>query len=136
MRDYQERVRTWALKCFGLAIMMDIKERSNRFLEESLELVQSLDMSKADAIALVNYVYDREAGIPYQEIGGVITTLNSLCTATGNSLSICANAELERINTREIINKIRIKHYGKPRNSPLPGDYPNNHLDIVNEQSI
>lgn len=122
MKEYQKKVSQWLIACFGEEIANDKQERCFRFMEESLELVQSLGMTKEQVLQLVDYTFSRPLGEPIQEVGGVIVTLNALCYAVGISLERCADMELDRVN--EKIEKIRSKHFSKPKNitSPLPGN--------------
>jgi hypothetical protein len=78
---FQYRVEPWMMATFGPTIAADTKERNFRFLEESLELVQSLDCTREEAHSLVDYVFNRKVGHPPQEVGGVMTTLAALCLA-------------------------------------------------------
>ena len=118
--DYQDRVHDWMLKCFGHGVTYDHQERSYRFLEEALELVQALDCSKEDALRLVDYVYGRPKGEINQEIGGVAVCLAALSTAAQYDTAFCAEAELRRVNAN--IEKIRAKHAAKTIRGPLPGE--------------
>jgi len=118
--DFQSRVLDWLLKCFGPEIAKDIQERNDRFIEESLELAQSLGYSADRAHALVDYVFDRDKGEPFQEVGGVMVTLAALCSATGLNMTMDGEAEYARINKPEIIEKIRKKQASKPTGSALP----------------
>lgn len=117
--DFQRSVGEWAVSCFGAEVARDPGERNQRFLEESLELVQSLGMPEEHAHALVRYVYGRPAGDGPQEVGGVMTTLAALCEAQGFSMQKAGQTELARCFTR--MNEIREKNRSKPRGSPLPG---------------
>lgn len=126
MRDisvFQDRVAAWCVECFGDTTAYDVVERNWRFLEEALELVQSLGGNAADAHTLVDYVFGREAGDLHQEVGGTMVTLAALVAANGLSVGDAAFRELDRIERPEIIEKIRRKHASKPHRSPLPGDY-------------
>lgn len=118
MRTLQRRVAGWMLACFGPDITKDKVERNHRFLEEALELVQSIGCTRDDVIMLVNYVYEREIGQPRQEVGGVMITLAALCNANGLSMDECGEDELERI--WEKMERIRRKQATKPKYSPLP----------------
>jgi hypothetical protein len=130
-KDFQEGVRTWLLECFGEEISFNISERNHRFLEESLELVQSLGCTKSDALTLVDYVYGRPLGEPFQEVGGVMVTLAALCVASNLNLEECAETELARIWTK--IEKIREKQATKPKLSPLPMHVEETDLEAWNE---
>lgn len=117
--QYQSRVREWLLACFGEEIASDVVERNFRFLEESLELVQSLGCSKDEAMSLVNYVYERPVGEPSQEAGGVMVTLACLCGSNGLDMNSCGETELARIWTK--VEAIRAKQAAKPR--MITGDH-------------
>jgi hypothetical protein len=110
---YQQRVVDWLLYCFGTEIASDKTERSHRFLEEALELVQSAGTTKSEVLQLVEYVYGRPVGELPQEVGGTIVTLVSMCQAFGQSLEQCADDKLARVWTK--VDKIREKHAGKPK---------------------
>ena len=116
--DFQKRVDDWIIDCFGAVIRMDGIERNHRFLEESLELVQSLGCTKTEAYLLVDYVFNRDAGEPAQEVGGAMNTLAALCTAHGLDMAACGETELARVWTK--VESIRAKQAAKPKHSPLP----------------
>lgn len=118
VESFQARVAPWVQECFGPEISADTVERNHRFLEESLELVQSLGCTKVEALQLVDYVYGREVGDPPQEVGGVMVTLAALCRAAGMDMDKCAETELARIWTK--VDQIRAKQASKPKHSPLP----------------
>jgi len=121
---FQNRVADWMTECFTPEITKDIVERNHRFLEESLELVQSLGCTSSEAHQLVDYVFNRPVGEPYQEVGGVMVTLAALCNAAGLQMMDNGETELSRISTPEIIEKIRLKQSAKPKHSPLPQSTP------------
>lgn len=116
----QARVAPWILACFSAEIAADQLERNDRFIEESLELVQSLGYNESRAHALVDYVFSRPPGEPNQEVGGVMITLAALCLAAGLDMDEAGEIELFRINRPEIIDKIRKKQASKPTGSALP----------------
>lgn len=119
---FQQRVQPWMMECFGPEIAADVLERSDRFIEEALELVQAGGYDKARAHALVEYVYGRPQGDINQEVGGVMVTLAALCLARGVDMHTEAETELARIWTK--IEKIRAKQASKPRGSALPVPAP------------
>lgn len=110
---YQQRVRAWVLECFGKTIADDMVERSFRFLEEALELAQSVGCTREQAHALVDYVQGRPVGETGQEVGGVMVTLAAFTSAAGIDLEAEAERELARINAPETIAKIRRKQASK-----------------------
>lgn len=117
--EFQERVGKWMLACFTPQIVAHRAERNHRFLEESLELVQSLGCTQVEAHMLVDYVFGRPVGEPFQELGGVNVTLAALANAAGLNVLDAAEIELARVWTK--IDVIRAKQAGKPKSSPLPG---------------
>lgn len=117
---FQERVDIWMLNCFGPRIAADKTESNHRFIEEALELVQSCGATASECHQLVDYVFGRHIGEPYQESGGVMVTHAALCTANHLDMQQNAETELARIWTK--IEAIRDKQAAKPRHSPLPQD--------------
>lgn len=115
---YQQEVKTWAHTAFGPEIANDKLERCDRFAEESLELLQACGYSVERIHALIDYVYNREVGELAQEVGGVMTTLTTLCSAYGVDVENAARTELARV--WEKIENIREKQKNKPRGSALP----------------
>lgn len=120
--DFQRRVRKWLLKCFSVKVATNQVERNHRFLEEALELVQSLGCTKQEALVLVDYVFDREAGDPVQECGGVMVTLAALCFANKIEMETSGEVELLRISDPEVMKKIQKKQAAKPK-FDLPAQY-------------
>jgi hypothetical protein len=116
--SYQKQVDQWLEACFPPEVRSDRDERTHRFLEEALELAQANGCSQADALALVEYVFGRPPGKPDQEVGGVMVTLASLCSASGINMDEAGSRELERNWDR--IELIRAKQQAKPHGSPLP----------------
>lgn len=117
--SYQSRVAAFMRECFGPAEAVHQTQRNHRFLEEALELVQSLGCTTAEAHQLVDYVYGRPTGEPHQECGGVMVTLAALCEAAKLDMALAGEDELASVLTR--MDRIREKHASKPRFSPLPG---------------
>lgn len=115
---FQERVDRWLIACFGLEIARDKAERNHRFLEESLELVQSTGCTKDEALQLVEYVYGRDVGETPQEVGGVMNTLAALCLSHNIDMDAAGHIELDRCWTK--VEQIRAKQAAKPTFSPLP----------------
>lgn len=110
---YQARTAAWMNQCFGTDYVHDKRTRMFRFLEESLELAQSLGCTAEQANALVGYVFGRPVGEIPQEVGGVMVTLASLCAIAEISLADAAESELFRVETPEIMAKIRSKQQSK-----------------------
>ena len=116
---YQQAVEAWRHECFGTPIDQYDVERVHRFLEEAIELGQSLRCTHDEAISIVNYVYGRPVGDPKQELGGTMVTLAIVATANGLDLHREGLTELNRCWS--MIPRIRAKNASKPKFSPLPG---------------
>jgi hypothetical protein len=116
--SFQAKVQPWLMACFGEVIAGDREERNHRFLEEALELVQSLGCTASEAHQLVDYVYGRPVGDPPQEVGGVMVTLAALCLANDLDMHAAGWVELNRIWGK--VEAIRAKQAAKPKHSPLP----------------
>jgi len=116
--SFQQRVYPWMIACFGPEISADKLERSDRFIEEAVELVQAGNYPKERVLALVDYVYERDQGEINQEVGGVMVTLAAHCLAHGIDMHEAAETELARIWTK--VEKIRAKQAAKPTGSALP----------------
>ncbi len=115
---YQKRVVKWLLVCFGVEIAHNTVERSHRFVEEALELVQACGATASECHQLVDYVFGRSVGEKEQEIGGVMVTLAALCFAQDLDMDWEGEKELRRV--WEKIDQIRAKQAAKPKLSPLP----------------
>jgi len=118
-RSYQRTCAEWAKKCFGPDVTQDRAQRNYRFMEEALELAQSHGVTKEEVLKLVDYTFSRPPGDPLQEVGGVMTTISTMCHVYGYDLETCALVELERCEKN--IDKIREKWKSKPQGSPLSG---------------
>lgn len=108
----QERVSPWVLECLGEKSANDLQLRSHRFMEESVELVQSCGCTQDEVLQIVEWVYGRDVGEKEQEVGGVMITLAALCLAHGLDLHAEAETELARI--WENCDGIRKKQEFKP----------------------
>ncbi|WP_260855657.1 hypothetical protein [Mesorhizobium amorphae] len=120
--SFQQRVQPWMMACFGQEISADKLERADRFIEEALELVQSGGYPRERVAALTDYVYSREAGEVFQEVGGVMVTLAAYCLAHDLDMHEAGETELERIWTK--VEQIRAKQAAKPTGSALPVAVP------------
>ena len=110
--EYSKRVDEWLLSTFGEKVTINAEERNLRFLEEALELLQSLGLSKDQLISMINYVYSRPVGNPNQEVGGVFICLLALCNTHSIDLFKSFEEEITRCWNKQDI--IRSKHANKP----------------------
>jgi len=102
-----------------MEVCRDGTERNHRFLEEALELVQSLGCTQSEAHQLVDYVFGHPVGEPMQELGGTMLTLSALASCHDMNLDHAGELELARVWAK--IDLIRAKQAAKPKHSPLPG---------------
>lgn len=109
---FQVNVYRWLMLTFGEEVANDPVERSFRFLEEALELVQANKLTREQAHELVDYVFSRPVGDISQEVGGVAITLAALCSPLRIDIGEVAELELERIWLS--ITRIRAKQATKP----------------------
>lgn len=93
--------------------VVDPKVRAFRFLEEAMELAQSLDVTEEQAADLLHYVFDRPKGDVKQELGGCVMTL----VATANALDMdFVTSGFDAITeARDRIPAIRAKDKNKPK---------------------
>lgn len=116
--QFQSRVADWTRACFGDEISADRLERGDRFLEETLELLQSGGYPMDRVGQLANYVWSRPAGEPAQEVGGVLLTLAAYCNAHDLDMQAAGETELSRVWGK--VEAIRAKQAAKPVGSALP----------------
>lgn len=102
----------------------DLAERRDRFFEEAAETVQALDMTENDAHELVAYTFRRPPGDVRKEIGAAALTLASLCVIGGWDMMACAEADLEKLQQPETIDRIRAKRASRHGRGALPGIDP------------
>jgi hypothetical protein len=100
LRGLTTRIRHWVINCFGASVYYSRQERAKRFLEETLELNQALEVTKADALKLVERVYSRPVGMAYQELGGVGVTLLALCDTCDLDFDEETQRELRRVEQK------------------------------------
>ncbi|GJE78140.1 hypothetical protein [Methylorubrum suomiense] len=119
-RDFQARCWDW-LDQVTHGDATDLQERIARFVEEALELAQSLGMTHREVLDLTAYVFGRPPGEPHQEYGGLLTTAMVLAHYTGHDLMGCGEQELARCWDPAVIAKIRGKRSRRHGRGPLPG---------------
>ena len=117
--SFQSKVVEWMKACFGEddPIAHTVKERSYRFTEEAIELMQATGVTLDEVQALAEWVYNRPPGEVHQEVGGVMTTLAGLCHARGLSIE----AEQWKELTRCWANKERIRAKNEAKRARIGG---------------
>ncbi len=88
----------------------DGEERALRFAEESLELVQAEGVTREQAHALVDQVFDKPVGEIEQELGGTLVTLSAYMAVKGLDGVEAFSKEFGRCNEPAVIDKIQAKH--------------------------
>jgi hypothetical protein len=111
--DRQTVVVQWARRVLGDAAMGNLAERGLRVAEEAIELAQAMQVSAAELHRLVDYVYARPVGRPGQEIAGTMVTLYAAAGSLGVDADAEFDAELQRIQTPEVEQKIRLRQTEK-----------------------
>lgn len=112
-RTDQARVVEWMRTTFTEAENEDAPERTLRLAEEALELAQAVGVDAETCHRLVDYVFNRPAGKPAQEIAGVMVTLYAAASALGVDADAEFEKELERIQTPEVIERCRRRQHEK-----------------------
>jgi hypothetical protein len=100
--ERQEQVATWCAAAFGADHASSPEQRGVRALEEMIELYQSVDGKRDMAHRLVDYIVDRPAGTPFQELGGVGVTVLALASACGIAADEAEAAEVARVLAKPI----------------------------------
>lgn len=107
LQSYQKRINGFMIKCFTKDVIENVPERSLRFIEEAIELVQATGLNKEHITKIMDYVYSRPIGERFQEVGGVMVTLAALCTTLKLDIVQCSELEYDRIMKN--IDNIRAK---------------------------
>lgn len=97
LSTFQHRVLLWFETCFGAAMVKRKKRRLYAFFEEANELIQSGGMTREEAHAMVDHVFNREPGEFSQEVAGAFTTLCMVANSHDLELEVVGEKELARI---------------------------------------
>jgi hypothetical protein len=119
-RDYgfelfQGHAQAWAETAFGPQECEDVVVRRERFLEEAIELYQSCGGDKDTIYIIANEVFKKPAGDPDQEVGGVMTTLAVLCSASAIKVTIIDAAKRELARIWNMIPTVQRRNLTKQR---------------------
>lgn len=97
LRDERQRiVLGWVEATFGAGPAHDLHERAARIVEEAAELAQCEGVPADLLHEIVDHVYRKPAGKPWQEAGGVGVTLLAYCEARAVSAEQCEREEFAR----------------------------------------
>ena len=94
---FQHRVLTWFEACFGAHMVKKRKRRLYAFFEEANELIQSGGMTREEAHAMVDHVFNRAPGEFSQEVAGAFTTLCMVANSHNLELEVVGEKELARV---------------------------------------
>jgi len=98
----QRRVNDWAVDAFGIQQAINPKQRALRLLEEAVEAYQAVGGDKVLAHLTVDVMFDRPAGDPAQELGGVGVTLLALGASLGLSADLEESREIARVLSKPL----------------------------------
>lgn len=92
----QDLAHAWVTETFGPDHANDLRQRAIRFLEEAIELYQACGGDQHLARNLVDYIYKRDVGDIYKEVGDVGFMLLSVSSAAGVSADSAEDQIFER----------------------------------------
>jgi hypothetical protein len=122
LNEFQAHVQKWLYLVFkDQEGRTSYQVRVFRFYEEATELAQATDLTREEAHRMVDWVYDRKKGEVVRELGGTMTTLAALTTASGFTLNHVAVTELERVNDPDVILRVRVRQLTKNELFPTGG---------------
>ena len=94
----QQALLAWAVDTFG-EVANSPTERALRLIEEAAEVVQTVGLTKEEAIRVIERVYSRPAGELGNELGGLVMTAECLAEVMKHDLYLQADAEYLRITS-------------------------------------
>lgn len=97
MMTAQRMAFAWAVQTYG-EVAKKARYQAFRFLEEALELVQAMGLTKEDAIRTVEWVFSRSVGTVRVEVGDVRLSIDILAESQGVSSDDCYTACASRIS--------------------------------------
>lgn len=105
MKHWQRVIATWVSNTFGIANQQTTRIRALRFIEEAIELGQTVGLDRKDIEQLCDKVFVNPPGELKQEIGGVFTTFLALVENQGEHALDCLIRESNRIHQPDVIKK-------------------------------
>lgn len=100
--DRQRQVAEWCAAAFGIEHQSSVPQRGLRMLEEAIEAYQALNGDPAQAHALIDYIFAKEPGQLFQELGGLSLTLLALAAAAGVSADEAERTEIARVMAKPL----------------------------------
>lgn len=96
----QKKVHEWGVKAFGIEHASSPSKRGLRMLEEACETAQAAGVDLEKAHKLLDYVWSRPVGDPFQEVGGLSVTVLALSSALGIDADEAETTEISRIMSK------------------------------------
>ena len=112
----QRDIATIVKEAFGLQSFRDPIERGARFIEESFELLQTVEYPKEHIVEILEYVYSREKGEFEDELGDVGMTLVAFAASKNAPFSHLTAETVKSFEKN--MEKIVHKNATKPRYVP------------------
>jgi len=97
----EDRMKEWVISRIGVE-HMNPRERAMRLLEEAIELAQAEGVSEGQVTAQARHVFNRPAGDPESEAGGVAVCLLAWCASREKYLQVLAELEMDRIESKPV----------------------------------
>jgi hypothetical protein len=98
----QQQVADWCTAAFGAEHQASVPQRGLRFLEEAIEAFQAIGGDPAQAHKLIDYIFAKEPGELFQELGGVGVTLLALGAAAKLSVDKAERTEIARVLSKPL----------------------------------
>lgn len=121
--DFQAQVGDWLARVTA-GDPTDLLERIHRAVEEVAEFAQAGGVTLEDWGQLGARTFARPKGELPLEMGGVMLTVASVAVVAGLDAVALGEAELRRVNTPEMMAKVRAKRATRAGRGPLPGVDP------------
>lgn len=117
IRRFQGAVQNWYDSLFkGTPEEHSDRTITMRFLEEALELCQAMGLTRDDINRQADYTFSRPPGTPAEEIAGTNITFQHVANRAGVDIHDVSVAELIRIDSPEMRQKIYDKQAFKNAN--------------------
>lgn len=119
----QGLVLDWVNRAFGKSLGGNIKERARRLAEEAIEFAQASGVSEIEVRAIARHVFEKPAGDPKQELGGVMVTALAAAEANGINLDCAEVDEINRVLSKPLdffAARQAAKHAAEARVAEMP----------------
>ena len=103
----------WLHKTMPKENVSSLPERALRVFEEAAELCQAAGVDKSLLMRQTEYTYARPVGTVPQEIAGVLTTILGAASCAGIQAEDALMKELTRLDTPDVVEKVRRKQESK-----------------------